>query len=239
MPKRYYWLKLHDDFFNSKRIKKLRRLSGGDTFLIIYLKMQLLAIHDDGFIKYSGIEGSFAEELALDLDEDADNVAITLSFLQSVGLLEISDNIEYFLPYAVENTGSETASAQRVRDFRKTQKALHCNNDVTKVKRECNAEIEKEKEIEKEIDIDNMADKSAKRFIPPTIDEVDKYCRERNNSVDAETFVDFYSSKGWMVGRNKMKDWKSAVRTWEKSERQRKPKDDFLEFMREAQNDKV
>ena len=55
------------------------------------------------------------------------------------------------------------------------------------------------------------------RFIPPTVEEVEAYCRERNNSVDAENFVDFYESKGWIVGKTKMKNWKAAVRTWERN----------------------
>lgn len=59
--------------------------------------------------------------------------------------------------------------------------------------------------------------KKSTRFIPPTVEEVDSYCKERNNRVDARRFVDFYTAKGWMVGKNKMKDWKSAVRTWERN----------------------
>ena len=54
-------------------------------------------------------------------------------------------------------------------------------------------------------------------FTPPTIEEVRAYCQERKNSIDPETFVDFYASKGWMVGKTKMKDWKACVRTWEKN----------------------
>ena len=60
--------------------------------------------------------------------------------------------------------------------------------------------------------------KTRKAFSPPSVDEVKSYCTERNNSVDAEKFVDYYSSNGWMVGKNKMKDWKAAVRTWEKNQ---------------------
>ena len=56
------------------------------------------------------------------------------------------------------------------------------------------------------------------RFTPPTLEEVQAYCIERGNNVDAERFIDFYSSKGWMVGKNKMKDWKAAVRNWERTE---------------------
>lgn len=87
-------------------------------------------------------------------------------------------------------------------------------------------ESEKEKEKEKEGEIENecypptplSGGAKAKRFIPPTVDEVAVYCQERGNGLDPETFVDFYASKGWMVGKNPMKDWKAAVRTWERSE---------------------
>lgn len=56
-----------------------------------------------------------------------------------------------------------------------------------------------------------------KRFIPPTLDEVKVYCQERKNNVDAERWFDYYTSNGWQVGKNKMKDWKAAVRTWERN----------------------
>jgi hypothetical protein len=65
---------------------------------------------------------------------------------------------------------------------------------------------------------------SSKRFIPPTADEVSAYSDEISAGVDGQQFVDFYSSKGWMIGKNKMKDWKAAVRTWKRSESQRGPK---------------
>ena len=55
-----------------------------------------------------------------------------------------------------------------------------------------------------------------RKFKKPTLDEVKEYCKERNNNVNAQTFIDFYESKGWMVGKNKMVNWKACVRTWEK-----------------------
>ena len=66
--------------------------------------------------------------------------------------------------------------------------------------------------------IGNKEETKRKRFVPPTVEEVRAYCAERKNNVDAERFVDFYESKGWMVGKDKMKDWKASVRTWEKRE---------------------
>ena len=148
--KRYYWLKLKEDFFSSKRIKKLRNMAGGDTYLIIYLKLQLKAMKTEGIIKFDHLEDNIADELALDLDENPDDIRATLIYLTSCGLAETSDNDRFFFPYAVENVGSENSSAARVREYRAKQKALHCNTDETQVKRIGNGEIEKEIEIEKE-----------------------------------------------------------------------------------------
>ena len=158
MPgKRYYWLKLQDGFFDSKRIKKLRRLAGGDTYTIIYLKMQLVAMKHDGILEYTGLEPTFADELALDLNEEPDNVAVTIQYLLSCGLMESSDDREYFLPYAVENVGSETASTQRSREWRakqksqeEAQKLLQCNTNETRMQQTCNVEKEKIRDRDRE-----------------------------------------------------------------------------------------
>lgn len=72
------------------------------------------------------------------------------------------------------------------------------------------------KKVKKEKKDKEGKNKESSRFTPPSLDQVREYCLERNNSVDAEQFIDFYSSKGWMVGKNKMKDWQAAVRNWER-----------------------
>ncbi|MDO4282374.1 MAG: phage replisome organizer N-terminal domain-containing protein [Clostridia bacterium] len=152
MSKRYYWLKLKDDFFAQKAIKKLRKIAGGDTYVIIYLKMQLKSIKNEGILKFEGVEEDFAEELALDLDEDIENVKITLSFLQSQGLIEqVSDN-NYKMPEVANCIGSETDSAERKRNqrLRQKQELLNCDK-VTLLSQASHVE----KEIEKDIDIDN------------------------------------------------------------------------------------
>lgn len=168
--KKYFWLKLYNDFFSSKRIKRLRSLAGGDTYTIIYLKMQLKALKDDGYLYFDGVMDEFAEELALDIDENPDDVRMTIQYLLRVGLMESSeDGKEYFLTYVPKCIGSETASTQRSRLSRarkKEQEALQCNTDATptqQIETNCNTEIEKEidinKEINKEIDTDTDKDK--------------------------------------------------------------------------------
>lgn len=73
------------------------------------------------------------------------------------------------------------------------------------------------------------ADKK-KIFTPPTVEEVRGYCHERANKVDAQSFVDFYSSKGWMIGKNHMKDWKAAVRIWERNNKGSPQTNQFTQF---------
>ena len=87
---------------------------------------------------------------------------------------------------------------------------------------------EKEKEKENILSSHNVEDSIArtparKRFTPPTLAEVTAYCRERQNAVDPQRFIDYYTANGWKVGKNSMKDWKAAVRTWEGKQRDTAP----------------
>lgn len=87
--------------------------------------------------------------------------------------------------------------------------------------RDSDSDTEIDSEIEPEIGIDSerlRSGESKKRFRPPTVEEVEAYCFERNNKVDAERFVDYYTANGWKVGKNPMKDWKAAVRNWERKD---------------------
>lgn len=161
MAKRYYWLKLKEDFFEQKIIKKLRRIAGGDTYTIIYLKLQLLAMKNDGKLFFEYVEKDFANELALELDEDVENVEGTLFFLEKNKLLEVISQEEYFLPEVLKAVGSESASTQRVREFREREKQkelLQCNANViqgNKMQQLCSVEKEIEKDIDKDHDHDN------------------------------------------------------------------------------------
>lgn len=67
--------------------------------------------------------------------------------------------------------------------------------------------------------INNTNNNNNRRFTPPNVEEVAAYCQERGNSISPEAFMDYYSSKGWMIGKNKMKDWKAAVRNWERRQK--------------------
>lgn len=195
--KKYYWLKLKDDFFRDKKIKKLRRIAGGDTFTIIYLKMQLLSIKNGGTLHFDGIESDFAEELALDLDEDVENVRMTLAFLRSNDLIEECENDNYLLPEAVKAIGSETTAAERMRKSRErrlkqgeTQQcytlAQQCYTPVTKSYTEI--DIEKREKI-KDIEIETHTPDGD---VSAVSDNRQKSMKEDNIDTAFETFWNEY-----------------------------------------------
>lgn len=159
--KKFFWLKLKEDFFRDKRIKKLRRIAGGDTYTIIYLKLQLLSLKNNGALIYEGIEPTLEEELALEIDEEEDNVKVALAFMFTNGLIEETDPNHFIMTETIQCIGSESASAERVRKHRELkaqkQKALQCNTQVTN----SNIEIEKEKEIELEEELEEEKKKKS------------------------------------------------------------------------------
>lgn len=147
--KRYYWIQLAQDFFKSKEMKLLRKIAGGDTHTIIYLKMMLISLEDGGHIYYDGLADNLAEEIALVIDENVEDIKITLIFLESKGLLTRINDRDYFLEQVPEMVGSETASTRRSRKHRELR-GLHCNTIATT----CNGDIDIEKDIDTEIEKD-------------------------------------------------------------------------------------
>lgn len=106
--KRFYWLKLQDNFFKNARIKKLRKIAGGDTYTIIYLKLMLLTTKSNGLFIYEGIENTIEEEIALKLDEKVEDVKILWCYLLANQMVQEQKNGDVLIPEVSSNVGSET-----------------------------------------------------------------------------------------------------------------------------------
>lgn len=169
--RRYYWLQLKDDFFNSKEMKLMRKLPGGEEITIIYLKMMLVSLAEQGKLYFEGLAEDLAEELSLIIDEDPEAIRLALMFLTKKKLLTTSDNYQFNLEQVPEMIGSETASARRVRKHRENQKTLQCNTDVTK----CNGDIDID--IDKDIEIDK-----GQKPQTDVYEEIIKYLNEKTGS---------------------------------------------------------
>lgn len=127
-------------------------------------------------------------------------VRTAIKKLQSTGEVAIKSTNKYSV-FTVKNYDLYQANGKQEAGERQAEDKQRATTKESK-------EVKKEK------------NNNIKRFTPPTYEQVSTYCKERNNTVDAERFLDFYESKGWMVGKNKMKDWKAAVRNWERSSKQ-------------------
>lgn len=213
--RKFYWLKLNKDFFKRHDIRIIEEMENGKDYILFYLKLLLESVNHEGNLRFSETIPYNEKMLSVITNTNIDIVRSAMKVLIELKMIEILDDSTIYMSEVLKITGSETAAAERMRKSRNKQKLLaECNNVQN-----CYTEIEKELEIEIDKEIDNIkSDKPTRtRFIPPKIEEVQAYCKERNNNVDAERFIDYYTSNGWMVGKNKMKDWKSAVRTWERN----------------------
>lgn len=168
MAKRFYWLQLKEDFFRQKEIKMLRKIAGGDTYSIIYLKMMLMSLKDEGKILYEGIGSNIAEEIALEIDEDIENVQITINYLMSKNLMVVSD-FEGMMKDVPSLIGSETDSARRVRKHREIKEisipTLQCNDDVTNGNTEIEIELDKELELNNKETVEKLEDIPYKEIV--------------------------------------------------------------------------
>lgn len=218
--KRYYWLKLKRDFFKRHDIRIIESQQNGKDYVLFYLKMLVESIDHGGKLRFNETIPYDEQMLSVITSTNIDLVRSAMKVFINLGMIEVLDDETIYMTEVQRMTGSETAWAEKKRLYRnKTNEdsertlSLPCPPDVRQEK-----ELDKEKELEKELDIVGTAvPKQPKRFKPPSVDEVRAYCRERKNMVDAEKFIDYYTSNGWKVGKNSMKDWKAAVRTWERN----------------------
>jgi predicted phage replisome organizer len=210
--KKYYWLKLKRDFFKRHDIRIIEEMPNGKEYILFYLKLLLESIDHEGALRFSETVPYNEQMLSVITNTNIDIVRSAMKMFIELKMMDILDDQTVFMTEVEKLIGSESWSAERVRRHREKQSLLQCNTTVTS----CNEEIEKDKE--KDIDKEKENKKKGspqKRFTPPSLEEVQAYCSERGNGIDAQAFIDFYASKGWMVGKTKMQDWKAAVRTWE------------------------
>lgn len=193
--RRYYWLQLAQDFFKSKEMKLLRKMPGGDTYTIIYLKLMLISLEDSGKIYFEELAQDLAEEMSLLIDEDTEAVRMTLMFLSQKGLLTKHSDYEFFLEQVPEMIGSETASTRRSRKHRE-QKALQCNTNATK----CNGDIDIDKEKKLDINLDIKSEVEVEKIGNSTTAD------EKSNS----NIFDYYQQRIGMIDGyqyQKLKDY--------------------------------
>ncbi len=233
------WVKITTDMFDNRKIKHLRRLPDGNNIVLIWIMLLTMAgrCNSGGKIFLTENIPYDAKMLADELDFKENTVAAALKNLEQLDMIAVDNGFytivgwgEYQNVDGMDKVREQTR--KRVAEFKKNKKSqvgnVTSNAEVTHGNVTGNTEVtqgnatEEEREEEKEYNTlsisacTRVAPPKAPYFTPPTIEEIREYCVSRNNNVNPEQFYDFYESKGWMVGNARMKDWKAAVRTWER-----------------------
>lgn len=247
--KKYYYLRLKDNFFDSDELKILESMKDGYLYSNILLKLYLRSLKNDGKLVVNERIPYSADMLASVTGHQVGTIKQALSVFKDLGLIDVLDNGAIYMLDIQNFIGKGSSEADRKREYRQRIETDRTNvqTNLRQISDKSTPEIEIE--LEKDIEIEKKIHSSAKstttkrkRFEKPTLSQITQYCLERNNNVNAEQFYDYYESNGWKVGKNSMKDWKACVRTWErngydKQIKKKNNKQDALNDMRDLMNE--
>ena len=217
------WIKIVTDVFDDEKVILIESMPEADSIIVIWFKLLCLAgkQNRDGFLMLNDKLAYTEEMLATVFRRPLNVVRLALQTFEQFQMIEIIEGTICIANWEKHQNIDKLAemreynrlAQQKSRAKRKLLSAVNSDvNDMSMTSQRCQGtDIEEEKEEEKE------KENKRKIFSPPTIEEVKAYCAERKNNVDAQRFVDYYTSNGWLVGKNKMKDWRAAVRTWERN----------------------
>lgn len=232
------WIKLAINIFDNRKIRQIETLPDGYAIIVAWIKLLCLAgnINDTGMI-YLTKEIPYTDQmLATQFNIPLVTMQFALKTFEQFGMIKLTDNIlciSNWEKYQSTDKLSEIREYNRIaqRKSRDKKKQFPHVNDMSMTCQPCQGtDIDIDIDVDK--DLDKIESKSicetaqapipptpkSKRFVAPNLEEIREYCQERNNHVDPDRFYNHYSANGWMVGKNKMRDWKAAVRTWERNE---------------------
>lgn len=222
------WIKIVTDIFDDEKILLIESLPDKYAIIVCWFKLLCLAgkQNNNGVFMMNQRIAYTDEMLATIFRMPINTVRMSLNTFQDFGMIEMIDGVitipnwdkhqsldayekkkAYDRQYRMAQREKQKLIASMINDNRTDSRTTVVVPDKNRLEED----IEEDK---KEI-IEEDKPPRSKRFVPPTVEEVRAYCVERQNGIDPNRFINHYTSNGWMVGRNKMKDWKAAVRTWE------------------------
>lgn len=199
------WFKHDSDARHDARLQRVRLKYGMEGYGLYFFLLECIA----GTVE--------KHNLSFELEEDAELVSVAtgihtelvqemMVFMVNLGLFENAE-------------GRITCLKMASRTDEYTQKLIKQSNGVGTLSRQTPDTLGRKSElIEEKRTEEKRREKHSRRFTPPTLEEVSEYCKSRGNAVSPERFIDHYQANGWMRGKNKIKDWKACVRTWERKE---------------------
>jgi predicted phage replisome organizer len=221
------WIKIVTDVFDDEKVLLIESMPEADSIIVIWFKLLCLAgkQNRDGLLMLNDKIAYTEEMLATVFRRPVNTVRLALNTFKEFGMIEIVEGTICISNWEKHQNIDKLAqmreynrlAQQKSRAKRKLLPAVNDNVNDSQENVNDSQDTDIEEDKEKEEDKENNSVTRTKRFTPPSVEEVRSYCAERKNNVDAQRFVDYYTSNGWLVGKNKMKDWRAAVRTWERN----------------------
>ena len=234
--KKYYYLRLKDNFFDSDELKILESMKDGYLYSNILLKLYLRSLKNDGKLVFNERIPYSADMLSSITGHQVGTIKQALTIFKDLGLIDVLDNGAIYMLDIQNFIGKGSSEADRKREYRQ-----RIEDERTNV--QTNIRQISTRDRDRDIYVVDKPQQTHTRFTPPTLEEVKAYCIERNNNIDAEYFIDFQEARGWVLSNGKkMKDWKATIRTWEKNNFNRKPvnknsKEDAINVVKELMNE--
>lgn len=213
--RKYYYLKLKDNFFESDNMILMENMKDGYLYENILLKLYLKSLKDGGRLMLNGRIPYNSQMIASITRHQVGTVEKALKVFEELELVEVLDNGVIYMLDIQNFIGESSTEADRKREYRAR---IEREKTSGQIEGQMSAQMTGQNSPEirdKRLDIRyKKREVEKKRFAPPSIEEIRTYCQEKNYDVDPEQFIDFYESKDWMIGKNKMQNWKAAVNTW-------------------------
>ena len=196
------WFKHDSDARHDAKLARLRMKYGLEGYGLYFFLLECIA----GTVE--------AHNLTFELEEDAELIAE----MTNIHYERINEMMTYMVQlrlFEQSDNGIITCMKLSTRTDDYTQKVIRSNSKVRRVSGQSTDSVRTKSDLIEEKRTEEKRTTKG-RFTPPTVKEVSEYCRERKNGIDAQDFIDHYEANGWMRGKNKIKDWKACIRTWEK-----------------------
>ena len=215
--KKYYYLRLKDNFFDSDELKILESMKDGYLYSNILLKLYLRSLKNDGKLVFNERIPYSADMLSSITGHQVGTIKQALTIFKDLGLIDVLDNGAIYMLDIQNFIGKGSSEADRKREYRQRIEEERTNVQT-------NLRQISTRDRDRDIYVVDKPQQTRTHFTPPTLEEVKAYCIERNNNIDAEYFIDFQEARGWVLSNGKkMKDWQATIRTWERNNYNRKP----------------
>ena len=238
--KKYYYLRLKDNFFDSDELKILESMKDGYLYSNILLKLYLRSLKNDGKLVFNDRIPYSADMLSRITGHQVGTIKQALTIFKDLGLIDVLDNGAIYMLDIQNFIGKGSSEADRKREYRQRieDERTNVQTNIRQI-----STRDRDRDRDRDIYVVDKPQQTRTRFTPPTLEEVKAYCIERNNNIDAEYFIDFQEARGWVLSNGKkMKDWKATIRTWEKNNFNRKPvnknsKEDAINVVKELMDE--